>query len=325
MNYSKYLEQVNKFRCKYKGKLVANNTRMYMDKYSESIYIKHHNTNILEFTKDGKTIIDLCGYNTVTTLARIREFSNSWLTSREVKGLPYNAYKPITILSNGTIDFTSNEGILEELKKEFFLLVKKQNSKLFKPVHQDKIDKIKVAIRKFGKPQISKYDVKRLRSEIKKDAEWFTERKQLKKIYHNNMVDGKIYVIEKEKAYFYDLENDKISYEYLRRLNIKAKIDTKRLNNFKEVIEETIKMSEVVYPYLDKNFVYKNSHVTVHLEATYYRHADKFKEYLPLNRVILRNKNHWSVGSMSIMHFNKIKHELVPYDIMDALTGAYNE
>lgn len=326
MSYSKYLSQVNKFRCKYKGKKIANNTRMYMDKETESIYIKHHNTDILEFTKDGKTIINLCGYNTVTTLARIREYSNTWLTSREIEGLPYNAFKPITLLADGTIDFTTNEGILEELKKEFCVLVQKQNSKLFKPVHQDKIDKIKVIIRKFGKPEISRHEVKKLRQDIKDDAQWYEKRKELKKIYHNNMVNGKIYVVEKNKAYYYDTVEGITDCRMLKQLDIKVKIDSRGLKKFKKALEETSKMTEVIYPYFDKNFVYKNSHVTVHVEGVYCNYADKFKEYLPLSRVALRKNDAWyNAEYMSIMQFNDIKHELVSYDIMDALTGAYNE
>ena len=75
MYYNKLLERVNEFRNKYKGKLVQNNTRMYMDKENDSIKIKLHTTDILTFYKDNTVRIYTGGWHTVTTKARL----NSWL------------------------------------------------------------------------------------------------------------------------------------------------------------------------------------------------------------------------------------------------------
>ena len=197
MSYNKYLAQVNKFGNKFKGKLVQNKTRLYMDEETESIFVKHHRTDILEFTKDGKTIIDLRGYNTVTTMQRIRTYGNGfWLDFKTIgigrKEYPYDAYKPITKLANGKLDFTENTGILNALHNEFLGLVQNQYSKLNRPVYQAKIDEVKAKIRQFGKPEVSRFDVKKLRQDLKRDTAWYLKRKELKKLYNNTMVDGKI-------------------------------------------------------------------------------------------------------------------------------------
>lgn len=73
MNYNELRSQVESFRNKYKGKLVANNTRLLMN-YDLSISVKLHNTDIVVFDSNGDIILNTGGYYTVTTKTRMNEF-----------------------------------------------------------------------------------------------------------------------------------------------------------------------------------------------------------------------------------------------------------
>jgi hypothetical protein len=328
MSYNEYLKQVNKFRNKFKGKLVQNNTRLYMDQETESIYVRFHRTDILEFTKDGKTIISLEGYNTVTTMQRIRTYGNGfWLRAKTIgigrKEYPYDAYKPITILANGKLDFTENTGILNALHKEFLGLVQNQYSKLNRPVYQAKIEEVKAKIRQFGKPEVSRFDVRTLRQDLKKDAAWYLKRKELKKLYNNNMVDDKIYVIKSDTAYWYNTKNGSCNYESLKRLSDKVKVDSKGLKEFKNKLADQKALYDMANEFIGKNFIYDNKHVTLEYNNAYYNSkiADNLKEYLPLSNIVIKEKGSWGGQNISLVEFSKIKDQFVKYELMDALNG----
>lgn len=74
--YTSLYNQIQKFRNPNKGKLIENKTRLWMD-HEKTIYIKHHETNILALYPDGRVRLSNGGWYSRTTKSRM----NSYLPS----------------------------------------------------------------------------------------------------------------------------------------------------------------------------------------------------------------------------------------------------
>ena len=80
MNYQNFLEQLT---GRYKdSRKIANNTYL-MRIDSNTIGIKLHDTFVVTYKKNGSIILNSGGWKTVTTKARINDFSPVWLTQEK--------------------------------------------------------------------------------------------------------------------------------------------------------------------------------------------------------------------------------------------------
>jgi hypothetical protein len=84
-------DQMASARSKANGKPVAHNTRLY-DNGDGSYRLRYHNTDIITFNHDGSYSLANGGWNTVTTIQRIREYSPAHVIS--VKGEWYVQLQP---------------------------------------------------------------------------------------------------------------------------------------------------------------------------------------------------------------------------------------
>ena len=81
MDYAKLQALFAKARKPYAGKPIANNTRIHGG-YDSVLAIRHHSTDILRYHPDGA--VEICtGWTTVSTMARLRAYSNSWIYSHQ--------------------------------------------------------------------------------------------------------------------------------------------------------------------------------------------------------------------------------------------------
>ena len=74
MNYCDMLNVVNSFRCKFKGRIVQNNTRISMSDSDYSVKVRLHNTDVVTFHKGGDITLNTDGWQTVTTKSRINNY-----------------------------------------------------------------------------------------------------------------------------------------------------------------------------------------------------------------------------------------------------------
>lgn len=82
LTYEQATEQMSKARSKSAGKPVSHNTRLF-SRTDGVISVQYHNTDIVGINEDGTFSLANGGWQTVTTLQRIREFSPAKLYSEQ--------------------------------------------------------------------------------------------------------------------------------------------------------------------------------------------------------------------------------------------------
>lgn len=82
MNYLEANRVLNKARLRWRGKKVANNTRL-VEVDGNKIGVRLHSTNVVVFCRDGCVVLNSGGWRTVTTKARINSYAPCQVYQRQ--------------------------------------------------------------------------------------------------------------------------------------------------------------------------------------------------------------------------------------------------
>jgi hypothetical protein len=107
MNYAKADAYLMKGRDPaHEIRKIANNTWL-IRRDDDKIALRLHSTDIATFNKDGTYVVSMDGWNTVTTKARLREYTNSNISSNRgdlyINGVPFSSRDQVKLAGDGTV------------------------------------------------------------------------------------------------------------------------------------------------------------------------------------------------------------------------------
>ncbi len=326
MYYNKLMEKCDRMRNKFKGKLVQNNTRMFVEEETKNIVIRLHRTDILEFTPDNKCIISLDGWTSVTTMQRCRQYLPiGWISSKYFsigrKAYPYDSRKSIIVdLSNEELVKGKNQGIEDSLLNEFGKLMharfsprKRVTNKLLLAIEENKA--IFREIR--GKDKLPIFRIlAEIRKRVKADKDFLAKVKEFKQKFHNKATKDYFLKYIDERVYMLDIRSFKTTSEYLLHFDMSQKVSTRATNRILTMFKNRKQLEERFNnEYKDKTIFYQGTGYTLSL-----RNVDSvfnFK-YIDFRKI----KSYWTSFSKPIDDFfNMIeKGEIGTLDVYNALT-----